>query len=148
MKIYLDNCCFNKPFDNQSRIQVKLEAEAKLFIQRMVIDKKIELVWSYILEYENVQNPFNERKISIQDWKELCYSNILENDEVLDKAEEIMLNGIRPKDSLHISCAVFGGCDYFITTDYKLINKSASIKEIEIINPLDFISILEKEEDQ
>ena len=30
MKIYLDNCTFNRPFDDQSSIRVKLEAEAKL----------------------------------------------------------------------------------------------------------------------
>jgi hypothetical protein len=30
MKIYLDNCCFNRPFDDQSHLRIRLEAEAKL----------------------------------------------------------------------------------------------------------------------
>lgn len=30
MKIYLDNGCFNRPFDDQSRIRIMLETEAKL----------------------------------------------------------------------------------------------------------------------
>jgi hypothetical protein len=34
MKIYLDNCCFNRPFDDQNDIVVRLEMEAKLFIQQ------------------------------------------------------------------------------------------------------------------
>ena len=25
MRIYLDNCCFNRPFDDQSQIKIKLE---------------------------------------------------------------------------------------------------------------------------
>ncbi len=30
MKIYLDNCCFNRPFDDQSQLRILLESEAKL----------------------------------------------------------------------------------------------------------------------
>lgn len=33
MKIYLENCCFNRPFDDQNQLKIKLEAEAKLHIQ-------------------------------------------------------------------------------------------------------------------
>jgi hypothetical protein len=36
MKLYLDNCCFNRPFDDQSRIRIMLETEAKLRIQEEV----------------------------------------------------------------------------------------------------------------
>jgi len=47
MRIYLDNCCFNRPFDDQTKIRIMLEAEAKLRIQDDVLGKKFELVWSY-----------------------------------------------------------------------------------------------------
>jgi hypothetical protein len=30
IRVYLDNCCFNRPFDEQSNIQIKLETEAKV----------------------------------------------------------------------------------------------------------------------
>ena len=33
MKIYLDNCCYNRPFDDQTALKVHLEAIAKLAIQ-------------------------------------------------------------------------------------------------------------------
>lgn len=58
MRIYLDNCCFNRPFDDQSQIRIMLEAEAKLKVQDDILEKKFELVWSYILEAENMANPF------------------------------------------------------------------------------------------
>jgi hypothetical protein len=45
MKIYLDNCSFNRPFDDQSSMRVKLEAKAKLFIQEKIITVKLQLVW-------------------------------------------------------------------------------------------------------
>lgn len=39
MRVYLDNCCFNRPFDDQSQARVRLEAEARLEIQQRVKDK-------------------------------------------------------------------------------------------------------------
>ena len=30
MKIYLDNCCYNRPFDQQDNLRVHLESLAKL----------------------------------------------------------------------------------------------------------------------
>jgi hypothetical protein len=50
MRVYLDNCCFNRPFDDQSQARVRLEAEAKLEIQQRVQNRRIELAWSYVLE--------------------------------------------------------------------------------------------------
>ena len=34
MRIYLDNCCYNRPFDEQAQIKVFLETVAKLSIQQ------------------------------------------------------------------------------------------------------------------
>ena len=41
MKVYLDNCCFNRPYDNQDHLSIKLETEAKLRIQEMIKEKKL-----------------------------------------------------------------------------------------------------------
>ena len=53
MRLYLDNCAFNRPFDDQSHIRIRLEAEAKLYIQERIQEGKAERVWSYILDIEN-----------------------------------------------------------------------------------------------
>ena len=58
MRIYLDNCCFNRPFDNQNQLKIHLETQAKLYIQAQIKQGIYDLVWSYILEYENQMNPF------------------------------------------------------------------------------------------
>ncbi|MCL1812481.1 MAG: hypothetical protein FWG29_03035 [Treponema sp.] len=49
IKVYLDNCTYNRPFDDQNQIKIRLETEAKLFIQQSIIAGSYELVWSYIL---------------------------------------------------------------------------------------------------
>ena len=56
MRLYLDNCCFNRPYDSQSSIKVNLETRAKLHIQEEIKKGKYELVTSYMLEFENSQN--------------------------------------------------------------------------------------------
>jgi predicted nucleic acid-binding protein len=143
IRIYLDNCVFNRPFDDQTSIRIKLETEAKLYIQNKIFENVIELVWSYILEYENEQNPFIERRQAIKEWKSLAVIDIEENEIILKKAKELMKIGLKSKDALHIACAIEGKAEYFLTTDDKILKKGKHIKEIKIIDPLEFIKILE-----
>lgn len=142
-EIYLDNCSFNRPFDDQSQIRIRIEAEAKLFLQSLIEQGKISLVWSYILEYENMANPFEIRQMVIQQWKRKAKTNIYENEEITNKAEQITEYELKAKDALHIACAIEAQCEYFVTTDDKILNKNKVIKGIEIVNPIDMLDILE-----
>lgn len=139
MKIYLDNCCFNRPFDDQSQIKIRIETEAKLKIQEEVRSGKIQLTWSYILDFENNGNPYIERKVRISGWKQYASQDIEENPEVLNTANFLNQIGIQKIDSLHISCAVFSKCDYFLTTDDKILRRADQISSIKIIDPIGFI---------
>ena len=65
MKIYLDNCCYNRPFDDQRQMRIFLETQAKLHIQDLIMQKKFELVSSFISRYENNENPDFSHKDSI-----------------------------------------------------------------------------------
>ena len=42
IKVYLDNCTYNRPFDDQKDIRIRLESEAKLFIQEQIKDNRKE----------------------------------------------------------------------------------------------------------
>lgn len=123
MRVYLDNCMFNRPFDDQSHIRIRLEAEAKLYIQQQIREQKLELVWSYILEFENAQNPYHERQHAIQTWKVLAVVDIEESPVLLDTARILLAQGIKAKDALHVACAVEGQADYFLSTDDKLLKR-------------------------
>jgi hypothetical protein len=143
MLIYLDNCCFNRPFDDQSSIRVKLETDAKLYAQLQIKTGKIDLAWSYILDFENEANPFLERKKTIEQWKQLADLDIVESNSILMKATAISKYGIKAKDALHIACAIEAKCDYFLTTDDIVLKKMLGKQEISVINPVDFIRIIE-----
>jgi len=145
IKTYLDNCCYNRPYDDRTQIRIHIETEAKLHIQRKITKEKLQLAWSYILDYENAANPFEFRKTLIRKWKKKAFTFVKENKVVLKNAEEVKSNyGIKAKDALHIACAIEAGCDYFITTDDEILDKGSSISQIAILNPVEMITILEK----
>lgn len=40
VRIYLDNCSYNRPYDNQSQMKIYLETQAKLHIQDIGYDRE------------------------------------------------------------------------------------------------------------
>ncbi len=70
MRVYLDNCCYNRPFDEQDQLSVRLETEAKLYIQRLMRLGVIEYVWSDELVGEAQKCPFSNRQEKILTWGE------------------------------------------------------------------------------
>ena len=144
IKVYLDNCAYNRPFDDQRQIRIFLETQAKLHIQHLVIGNKLTLTCSYMSLYENNDNPHEERQLSIADF--LNHASLFVNYERAEKVEikaaEIMKFRIKNKDAIHIACAIEAGCEYFITTDDDLGEKYTG-NEIIVCNPVDFIKVLE-----
>jgi predicted nucleic acid-binding protein len=67
---------------------------------------------------------------------------------ILQHAQELRQTlGIRGKDALHLACAVKAGCDYFLTTDHKLIKKTRNLGNLVVINPVHFVEFLEETDD-
>ncbi len=144
MRIYLDNCCFNRPYDEQSHDIIRIETEAKLVIQEAIHNGIIELVWSFMLDFENNANPFMDNRDAISKWKNKAVEYIDSRDRILEKAKEISDYGIKAKYALHLSCAIAADCDYFLTTDRQLLKKALSLIEIKTINPVDFLYRIEE----
>jgi predicted nucleic acid-binding protein len=138
-KVYLDNCCFNRPYDDQTQLRVELETKAKLNIQQQIIEKKILLVSSVILEYENNKNPYQTKKAVIQDFLQHASEYVDNSEEIENMVEEIEKKGIKSKDAAHLACAIYAKCDFFITTDDRVLKYKD--ERIRIINPIDFIMI-------
>ena len=139
MLVYLDNRCFNRPFDDQSQARVRLEAEAKLEIQQRIKDKLIELAWSYVLDYENQANPFEERRDAVVRWKTAAAVDVEESDAIVQRAREIASRGLRAKDALHVACAMAAGCDFFLTTDDFVVKRMRGFTGIAVMDPTQFV---------
>lgn len=146
MRIYLDNCCYNRPYDNQTQIRIRLEAEAKLHIQQMIKEKKLELVTSYMLEYENSKNRSSMKRQAILDFfqqNESYYVGVERSADIEHIAESIMRTGVKEKDAIHVSSALLAKCDFFVSTDDRLLKyQNASIR---LVSPCELIRLLEEE---
>jgi predicted nucleic acid-binding protein len=143
MKIYLDNCCFNRPFDDQTQLRISLETQSKLFIQALVVKGEIKLVWSYILSIENAKNPYENKRLSISRFAEYAEMKVLESEALLKNANRIAEGGVKNADSLHIACAIEASADFFITTDSRILKYQTD--EIKIVNPVQFVLTWEAE---
>ena len=136
--IYLDNCCFNRPYDDQTQPKVVIETLAKLHIQELVLKHELDIAWSYILKFENSQNIFEAKRENIAKWEKLSICFIEKSDAVTILAKQIAETGITPADSLHIACAITAKCNYMVTVDNRLLKYKDS--RIIICNPVDFIN--------
>ncbi len=139
MRVYLDNCCLNRPFDDQSSLTIRLETEAILDIQEKIESGYLSLGWSYILDFENNANPFSERRVEILKWKTLADSFVSESSIILSKMDELISVGLKPLDALHIACAIELKCDHFLTVDKGILKKAAEVSKIDTINPVNLV---------
>jgi hypothetical protein len=120
-------------------MRIRLEAEAKLCIQEHIRDGRLELVWSYILDFENEANPFEERRTTISEWRQYATVDIEETPTILQQANSLASAGLKAKDALHLSCAIVGGCEFFLTTDDAILKRSKDVQDIAIIDPTSFV---------
>ncbi len=128
-----------QPSIDQSQFRIRLETEAKLLVQRKIREGELEFAWSYVLDYENQANPFGERREAVQMWKTYAAIDTDETREIIVRAETLKDRELKSKDALHIACAVEMQCDYFLTTDDKILNKMKDSSEIRVVDPIAFV---------
>jgi len=145
IKVYLDTCCYNRPFDNSNDSNVHLEAMAKLFIQSLIRYEDIILASSFILYSEIADNPYEYKRESIIRFVDEYTKEYIGNEmspAALAIAQEIIKTGIQAFDAAHIACAILAKSDYFITTDKRVLKYADS--RIQVVNPINFVQIWEK----
>ena len=139
MKIYLDNCCYNRPFDPQGQVRVQVETVSKLAVQFLMAMGRIEFVWSAILDYEVSCNPSLKRRTAIMRWRERAAECIELTDAVYARAVAIRLWGVKEKDAMHLASAEAAGCTWLLTTDDGFIKKARGRSTVRVASPVEFI---------
>lgn len=141
LKLYLDNCCYSRPFDDLRQEKNNLEAQAiKVIIDKYYKDEfEIYTSDALVLEMNNIKDQIKRAKV-LEVYNKLNLTNIKFSEKIKQRAIELRQYNIKDMDSLHIAYAENLNLDYFITTDRLLINASnrANLK-IKVINPINFI---------
>jgi hypothetical protein len=64
MKIYIDVCCLNRPFDDQTQDRIRLETEAVVLVLEHVEDGEWDLIGSDVMRFEigRIQDTIRRRR--------------------------------------------------------------------------------------
>lgn len=138
-KIYLDVCCLNRPFDDQTQVRIHLEAEAILMILARCEAGDWEWIGSEVIELEINQTPNPERRRRVQSLAAHAHRSVIVGKLEIERAQQFETWGMSAFDSLHLACAESGEADVFLTTDDRLLRKSAAYAgqlHVRVENPL------------
>ncbi|MDL2231970.1 PIN domain-containing protein [Ruminococcaceae bacterium OttesenSCG-928-L11] len=140
MKIYLDNCCLNRPFDDLSQDRVYLEAEAILSIVSHCENGEWELMASGIIEYELSRLTDMERLEQVRTLYSAARTRLVTTEAAEKRAVFFQQQGIKMFDSLHLALAETGGADIFLTTDDRLLRAAVKLDlKIKVANPVSWL---------
>jgi predicted nucleic acid-binding protein len=145
VRLYLDACCLNRPFDDQAQPRIHFESEAVLAILDRVEAGDWTLLSSAALEFELRQNPMLERRIRTLHLLSAARDYIELSETVSTRASELQRRtAIAPLDALHLAAAESLQADVFLTTDDRLLRAARRLKPVEltfqIANPLGWLT--------
>lgn len=138
MKVYLDVCCLNRPFDDQRQDRIRLEAEAVLLILERVQGGQHELVSSDVHGLEIAKATNARRREQIGDLLKLAVQHVTVGKREADHAKELEAMGFGAFDALHLACAEAGAVEVFLTTDDRLLKRAirhANELFVRVVNP-------------
>jgi len=143
MKIYLDLCVYNRPFDDQGQPRIVVETVEFMFLLEKAINKEMTIINSCVLEYENSKSPLIDRRDKIEDLLKIASDYVRYSERLENRAEEIEKRGFMAMDALHIACAEAAKSDFFITCDDLLLRKGKANKDklkVRIVGLMEFFS--------
>jgi predicted nucleic acid-binding protein len=142
MKLYLDNCCYNRPYDDQSQERIHLEGEAVLAIinKREQNDNAIIGSLALYLEIEQIGNIEKQEKVK-SFYEQTIDGKIRYNTDILRRVKELSeQSNIRTLDRFHLSFAEYAGVDVLLTTDDKFEKACSKLNlKIKVMNPLKYL---------
>jgi predicted nucleic acid-binding protein len=138
-RIYLDACCVNRPFDDQSQERIHLETEA---IETILLHmEQGEWIWvgsgALMYEAENLTDIERQSRIidllaGVREWVQI-------GDRERQRAAALMAMGFKPLDALHVACGESAGSEVLLTTDDRLLKlglRRAGDLQLRVANPL------------
>ena len=138
-RLYLDACCFNRPFDSQEQDRVRLESEAVMIIIGRAKQGRYQLLGSAVLRHEIDRTPDRERAFRVAQLTGFCRPVVPVGSRVIERARQLEQMGFKAYDAMHVASAESGRAQVFLTTDdalLRLAGKVAKQLRLSVRNPL------------
>lgn len=146
IRIYLDTCCFNRPFDDQTQLRVQLESRAVLRVLEYVRRDAWALIGSDAIDAElaAMRDPKRRRRVIELASAKTEHVSI---DADLGLRQQLLEGmGFGGYDSAHIACAEAAGADVLLTTDDALIRRARRLQHqlaVRVTNPVSWLEEIE-----
>lgn len=148
-KVYLDVCCFNRPFDDQTQERVRLETEAILLILSRCRSGSWKLVSSNALDVEIGQTPNLERMNQVQGLLAIAKIKVQTSESLEERTRALAQLGLTFYDAAHVASAERSKSDILLTTDDRLVRKASQLANqlsVKVENPVTWLASITWEE--
>ena len=142
MKIYLDTCCLNRPFDDQGQERIRLETESVMIILARLSRKEWIWLGSQALDIEIDRSPDADQRSRMKRIAGYIGQVVAIEKKELNRASEFEKLGFGGFDAIHLACAESGKADIFLSTDDRLLKRAKRFKKkirVMVANPLDWL---------
>jgi hypothetical protein len=146
MRLYLDVCCLNRPYDDQQIDRNRLEAEAVIAILGRIRQGRHILISSAVIDREVSACSDLEKAELVRENLAMAREHVEVTDKELRRWRDLVESGFRELDALHLACAESARCELLMTTDDKLVKRAAvyaALLRVNVINPLRFVTEVE-----
>jgi len=148
-RIYLDVCCLNRPFDDQTQLRIHLETEAVISILQQCETKQWHLITSTPLEAEIAQIPDPEQLQQVRIALSLASIKVSDSPALRARTSALVKLGFSFYDAAHIANAEKAKADIFLSTDDRLVKRAkqlVSIISIKVDSPLHWLTAITDQE--
>jgi predicted nucleic acid-binding protein len=142
MRLYMDVSCLNRPFDDQSQLRVRLEAEAVQAIFRQMVGGSWTHVSSEMAEIEIRAMPDERRRARVALLLPEKSAIVRLTTGVWERAGELVRLGFKAADAVHLAAAEAAKAGVFLTCDDRLGRRARRHRRalrVTVANPLDWL---------
>lgn len=145
MRIYLDCCSLQRPFDDKSQPRIAVEAEAILVILALCESGRLNLISSDALLFEISRIPDQDRRDDALAILKIAQETLELIPEVETLAGGLEAAGLKPLDALHLAFASASKVDCFCTCDDKFLKKAKSFDKLNtrVVSPTELVMELD-----
>jgi len=142
MRIYLDCCCYNRPFDDSSQIRIHDEGEAVLSILRRSQTDGTIIIGSQVLRTEIDRIRDEGKKFNVLSLYRAIRESVEFQPSIKERARFLQNVGkLHTMDSYHIASAEEAHADIFLSTDDKLIRACRKLDlALRVMNPISYLA--------
>lgn len=144
MTVYIDTCCYCRPFDNRAHMAqqlVRQEVYAIIDTIRLCGTSGIPVFGSAAINAEMDYISDYEKRERVRDfYYEVIAEELMLTDNIALRAQELAARGIIGIDSYHIAFGEAAGVNFLLTTDSRFEKAAGRLKlNLIVMNPINFL---------